>query len=140
MSKRRKSFRVGQKVRLTSDPSKVFTIVKSIVPPRIFRLRGMKGFYLKNELQAISAPENLNTSLRLSGLGESCAPSAHCAQGVSSAPKIEPRECLECQTPFTPKKPWGQFCREQCRRAWWARSRRKPQPDSASDSQPTLGV
>lgn len=121
---KRKGFRVGQRIRLVSDPSRTFTIAASRVPDRIYRLKGMEGFFLRKELQAILAPEKIDSSRRLSGLESHARGCAQCAQPTSEGISPEPRQCRECGATFTPKKAWQQFDTTPCRRAWWKRTRK----------------
>ena len=118
-------FRVGQRVQLASDPTHTFVIDKSVVPERIFHEKGSNRWWTKNELQAVGAPENPATSIRLNG-------KAKCAPGISSGLQIvagvsagpEERECLECGLRFQPARPWQQFHSTICRRAYWKRTRK----------------
>jgi len=118
-----KKFRVGQRVCSVHEPERVFIIGESRVPERIFREKGTKNWFCRNELQAIGDPENPATSLRLNGKKEMREDARKCAQGVSAEPNSEawlPKQsCLECGAIFQPTRPWQRFNSEPCRRAYW---------------------
>jgi len=123
--KRRKKFRVGQRVQSVYDAANTFVIDKSRVPERIFHEKGSDRWWTRNELQHLGAPENPSTSIRLNGTGRMRANARKCAPSASGGLQIvagvvaglEKRKCLECGTRFQPKRPWQKFHTEACRRA-----------------------
>jgi len=130
--KRKANFRVGQHVQSIYDASHTFVIDRSAVPDRIYHEKGSNRWWTKNELQAVGAPENPATSIRLNGKGKMRANARNASPGVSSglqivagvAAGLEKRKCQECGLNFQPVRPWQKFHGEACRRVNWERARR----------------
>lgn len=126
--KRRKKFRVGQRVQSAYDPTHVFVIDRSRLPQRIYHEKGSARWWTKNELQRFGTPENPATSIRLNGKNQmrGMHPNASPAtrERPSLATEVSARlktKCLlpECRVRFLPKRPWQKFHSEACRRAYW---------------------
>jgi hypothetical protein len=123
--KRKKKFRVGQRVQSACDATHTFVIDKSRVPERIYHEKGTDRWWTRKELQRVGAPENPATSIRLNGKGKMRGTHSNAFPGCLSELKIvvgpsegpAQRKCLlaGCAVRFLPKRKWQKFHSEACR-------------------------
>ena len=140
--KRKKKFRVGQKVQSVFDPAHVFIIDESRVPERIYHEKGSDRWWTQNELQRLGAPENPATSTRLNGKGQMRRTRSNAFPGIPERPQIvaevsagqESKKCLlrECSAKFRPRRRWQKFHTEACRLAYWKLRSRAAEPGRPS--------
>jgi hypothetical protein len=127
--KRKKKFRVGQRVQSVYNPTHVFVIDKSRVPERIYHEKVSNRWWTRNELQRLGAPENPATSIRLNGKSRMRRTHSNAFPAIPGKPSIvtevsaglEKPRCLECGLRFQPARPWQKFHSEGCRLAHWKR-------------------
>jgi hypothetical protein len=136
-TKRKKKFRVGQRVQSIYAAAHTFVIDKSRVPDRIYHEKGSDRWWTRNELLRLGAPENPATSFRLNGKGPMRGTHPDAPPAIPGGPQIvagvsaglEERKCLfaGCGVRFRPKRRWQRFHSEACRRAHWKRKTLAPE-------------
>jgi hypothetical protein len=109
---KKKSIRVGMKVRSIYDPDHVFTIDRSKKPGRVFHEKGSSLWYGSHELQSVSErPAKLSNTAKQTAISKR----SQALQGMPpgtfpQSPTLYSRTCLECGIEFKTKKKKTKFC------------------------------
>jgi hypothetical protein len=121
------SMRVGMRVREIYT-GKEFTIDRSEIPPRIFRLKGTRIWVPAIALEAVrKRPSKLTAKLekRIAKLRSETFAGPITGVGGQSKPTYK-RTCLNCGAEFTTKQKKQKFHNDACRAEFWRRRNEVP--------------
>jgi hypothetical protein len=126
---KKKTIRIGMKVRSVYDPERVFTI---------FREKGSRRWYGSFELEAVSSKAvKLSTKNREEALRKrSEAFIGHPPGTFPSTPAVYDRTCLNCGTEFKSENKNAKFCQlrgSSCRTQYWRRLHEVPEVPVGKD-------
>lgn len=128
---KKKTIRIGMRVRSAYDPDHVFTIDRAKQPDRIYHEKGTRRWWTAKELQPVSSkPVRFDAGLKKKALiSRSEAFQNHTEGTVSKSVPEYSRTCLNCGMEFKSKRKHAKFCKTRgasCRAEYWKRRNLPP--------------
>lgn len=123
---KKKTIRIGMRVRSAYDPDHVFTIDRSVQPDRIFHEKGSRRWWTAKELRSVLDKQTATGSMaKKSALASRSLAFQRPPEGtVSKSVPEYSRTCLNCSTEFKSKRKHAKFCKTRgasCRTEYWKR-------------------